>query len=608
MVYICQLGMEDNNYYFSRSRITQQQHSNTTDGAEDIIYTNRLKHATQRNQHNYYHNNNQRTDSFNFPRSQRVENPSSLNDHFERKLQERKRGSRNIAKKLFHQDLLGINFQDLDESDSFKHLKCGFADEEDFEDFKQDLIEIRRLKKEFNEDFDPRLKRNIFADFDIIKSRRKLSKTANNRRSRVNSGDSFMEFFNTDEHFKEFDRVFETFKSKRFSNSLDKVKWSLNKYGDNDDDDDEEDYSQNNKSRFETNDDDVDDPFDDSRCDDSFTDFFDNDEDFKEFERELQTFKLNRRSRILDRLNRNSGCDIMVELKAFCDRDPTEKYEAMSNEPRLWNSGGEWDFIFNKLKRDSQVFSDTSGTGRSITSILEDKEASYDTGFYSDVKDNQIICSNRNSTTSNDDCQFTCHQKCGPLVRLGCKCKSPTDSIAEGTDPLSAETSLSDLDSSSTLSPDGSSEPTNEKDETDSGYRSGTIPDEKLPKKPSQATLNREELRRKIAEYNALVPGADLSLKEEKGESFQGFIKVVLNLVRPICMSLGMRPPSIYQALTREHIIEQNTQTVSFYMPRDTTKCIHDQNNNFSKLLFTSSIFESFVNKKNKDTLTPFRE
>lgn len=172
-------------------------------------------------------------------------------------------------------------------------------------------------------------------------------------------------------------------------------------------------------------------------------------------------------------------------------------------------------------------------------------------------------------------CQFTCHQKCGPLVRLGCKCKSPTDGAAEGTDPLSAETSLSDFDSSSTLSPDGSSEPTNEKDETDSGYRSGTIPDEKLPKKPSQATLNREELGRKIEEYNTLVPGADLCLKEEKGESFQGFIKVVLNLVRPICMSLGIRPPSIYQALTREHIIEQNTQTVSFYMPRDTTKCIH---------------------------------
>lgn len=51
-----------------------------------------------------------------------------------------------------------------------------------------------------------------------------------------------------------------------------------------------------------------------------------------------------------------------------------------------------------------------------------------------------------------------------------------------------------------------------EKDETDSGYRSGTIPDEKLPPKPSDATLNREELRKRIAEFNKQVPGANFAL------------------------------------------------------------------------------------------------
>lgn len=51
-----------------------------------------------------------------------------------------------------------------------------------------------------------------------------------------------------------------------------------------------------------------------------------------------------------------------------------------------------------------------------------------------------------------------------------------------------------------------------EKDETDSGYRSGTIPDDKLPRKPSQATLNREELKKKLEEYNSLVPGAEFIL------------------------------------------------------------------------------------------------
>uniref|UniRef100_A0A0L8GBI0 Uncharacterized protein n=1 Tax=Octopus bimaculoides TaxID=37653 RepID=A0A0L8GBI0_OCTBM len=50
-------------------------------------------------------------------------------------------------------------------------------------------------------------------------------------------------------------------------------------------------------------------------------------------------------------------------------------------------------------------------------------------------------------------------------------------------------------------------------DETDSGYRSGPIPDEILPKKePSEATLNREELKSKLQEYNNNVPNANLAL------------------------------------------------------------------------------------------------
>lgn len=168
------------------------------------------------------------------------------------------------------------------------------------------------------------------------------------------------------------------------------------------------------------------------------------------------------------------------------------------------------------------------------------------------------------------NCHFTCHQNCGALVRLGCKSKSSPDLAGQTEPPL-----LEPTDTLQTVSSDGSSEPTNEKDETDSGYRSGTIPEEKLPRKPSQATLNREELKLKIEEYNLLVPGAEFSLKEDKGQAFQGFLKVTLNLSRPICMSLGVRPPSIYEALTKEHIIEQNTMTMSFYMPRDTMKSIH---------------------------------
>ncbi|CAG5120809.1 unnamed protein product [Candidula unifasciata] len=112
-----------------------------------------------------------------------------------------------------------------------------------------------------------------------------------------------------------------------------------------------------------------------------------------------------------------------------------------------------------------------------------------------------------------------------------------------------------------------------EKDETDSGYRSGTIPDDKLPRVPSQATLDQQELKRKAAKFNHFVPAACLEVTGK--ESFQGFLKVTMNLVRPITMELGARPPSIYELLTREHIVEENTQQVAFYMPRDTHKSLH---------------------------------
>lgn len=153
----------------------------------------------------------------------------------------------------------------------------------------------------------------------------------------------------------------------------------------------------------------------------------------------------------------------------------------------------------------------------------------------------------------------------------------------------------------------------NEKDETDSGYRSGTIPEEKLPKAPSQATLNRMELRRKIQTFNHFVPGAALEQKED-GESFQGFLRVTLNLIRPITMELGARPPSIYELLTREHIVEQSTQHVAFYMPRDTVKSIHISSKTTTKEVVSNllkkfhildhprkfAMYEQEFNEKNK--------
>jgi len=55
---------------------------------------------------------------------------------------------------------------------------------------------------------------------------------------------------------------------------------------------------------------------------------------------------------------------------------------------------------------------------------------------------------------------------------------------------------------------------------------------------------------------------------------FQGFIRVYMNLMRPISMSLPARPPSIYDVMGRENT-EPETLTTSFYLPKDTTKVIH---------------------------------
>ncbi|KAI8782018.1 ras association domain-containing protein 5 isoform X2 [Biomphalaria glabrata] len=134
--------------------------------------------------------------------------------------------------------------------------------------------------------------------------------------------------------------------------------------------------------------------------------------------------------------------------------------------------------------------------------------------------------------------------------------------------------------------PEVNSEEATEKDETDSGYRSGTIPEDKLPRVPSQDTLDRQELKRKIAKFNHFVPSVSLKVAEK--ESFQGFLKVTLNLIRPITMELGARPPSIYELLTREHIIEENTQQVAFYMPRDTHKSLHINSDTTTKEVITS--------------------
>ena len=54
-----------------------------------------------------------------------------------------------------------------------------------------------------------------------------------------------------------------------------------------------------------------------------------------------------------------------------------------------------------------------------------------------------------------------------------------------------------------------------------------------------------------------------------------GFIRVCMNLMRPINVISGTRPPSIYDALKQDDTLVENRTLTSFYLPMDTMKALH---------------------------------
>lgn len=86
-------------------------------------------------------------------------------------------------------------------------------------------------------------------------------------------------------------------------------------------------------------------------------------------------------------------------------------------------------------------------------------------------------------------------------------------------------------------------------------------------------------LEAQIAAYNARLKnkGSGLGITLLESGNFRGFIRVHLNLTRPINVVAGTRPPSIYDIIKEDDEsanVCRRTLT-SFYMPRDTVKNIH---------------------------------
>ncbi|KAK2158040.1 hypothetical protein LSH36_178g03003 [Paralvinella palmiformis] len=116
-------------------------------------------------------------------------------------------------------------------------------------------------------------------------------------------------------------------------------------------------------------------------------------------------------------------------------------------------------------------------------------------------------------------------------------------------------------------------QPRSTEDDNDSGYHTGSSTlksrGQKAAKKsPGQWTLTREELRPNYFDVMLLFQQPDTN-------TFQGFIRVHMNLIRPINMSLSTRPPSIYDVIGQGEDDEsgnEDSQITSFYLPKDTTK------------------------------------
>lgn len=132
-------------------------------------------------------------------------------------------------------------------------------------------------------------------------------------------------------------------------------------------------------------------------------------------------------------------------------------------------------------------------------------------------------------------CKYTCHTRCRKLVRIDCQGYKENGTVVK---PLESE------------------------------LRSVTP----LLTEPSV-------LQEKILAYNSKLKnkGSGLGITLLESGNFRGFIRVHLNLTRPINVVAGTRPPSIYDIIKEddESANACRRTLTSFYMPRDTVKNIH---------------------------------
>ena len=90
---------------------------------------------------------------------------------------------------------------------------------------------------------------------------------------------------------------------------------------------------------------------------------------------------------------------------------------------------------------------------------------------------------------------------------------------------------------------------------------------------PSLLSLPPEHLAQYIHNYNQSMPvGQGTAWCPEKNY-YSGYIRVEMNLARPINVISGTRPPSIYNIISEDTINDRTLTT--FYLPPGTEKALH---------------------------------
>ena len=162
--------------------------------------------------------------------------------------------------------------------------------------------------------------------------------------------DPFMEFFSVDEHFQEFERVVQTFDHKfsveRDCNALDRLPKEEDSFIDSVHGDM--------------------DALNPPHVDETFADFFHNDEDFIQFELELDRFNMVQKCQFIEVSHHSlSSCSFLEDMMSFREKSLIKQYETVrclscvgSAPAVLWNSAHEWDMVLKKLERNSLLCSD----------------------------------------------------------------------------------------------------------------------------------------------------------------------------------------------------------------------------------------------------------